>query len=425
MQKFMDLLEAKILPIASRLTTVKWLNALKDTMIAIMPFLIIGSLFLLVAYFPIPNWSQIVGNIFGPNWEATLTTVTDATFGMMGFFMLIGVPYNYAKALNANPMISMLLAVAAFIVLMPISEGMIPVTWMSSKGMLVNIIISITVTLLYIKIDALKIAPKMPDTVPTGVTKSFQALVPIFLILTLMLILRILIQFTAYPTVHDLLFTIIQVPLLKLGATLPATIFAESVGQFLWFFGIHGNAIISGVMDPIWLSLSAENLTNFQNGLEPVNIITKQFKEIYMQLGGSGSTLPLVVLLIFSKSKQLKTLGLLALPASLFNINEPIIFGLPIVLNSMLFIPWMITTPVIATVTYFAMSWGLVGITTGITIPWTTPVIASGFLVSGISGSVLQLVLLCVGFLIYLPFFKMIEKQKITEETGLQPLDFD
>lgn len=418
MKKIMQFFEEKVVPVASKLTRYFWLNALKDTMVSIMPFLIVGSLFLLVAYLPIPNWSETVGGILGSGWEGKLTIVTDATFGMMGLFILIGMPYNYAKATNQDVIITIMLALSSFIILTPITDGTISIEWLSSKGMLVNILISILVAILYGRISRLNIAPKMPDSVPTGVVRSFNALVPIFIILSGMLIIRLTVEASAEKTLHELLFSLLQVPLLKLGATLPAIVFAEMLGQFLWFFGIHGNGIVNGVMDPIWLTLSSDNLEAVKQGLEPINIVTKQFKEIYLQMGGSGSTLPLSLMLAFSRSKQLKILGVLALPAAFFNINEPLIFGLPIVLNMTLFIPWLVTTPLMAIITYTAMSMGLVGLTTGIAIPWTTPILASGFLVSGFSGLVLQAILFILGFLIYYPFFKMIEKEKLSEELG-------
>lgn len=211
---------------------------------------------------------------------------------------------------------------------------------------------------------------------------------------------------------HNLVFKIVQTPLLKLGNNIFSLLIAEVIGQILWFFGLQGNDIIGSVMSPIWLIKTTENLEAFTSGLPLPNIITGIFRNVYMLIGGSGNTLPLVLTLIFGcKSKQMRTLGFLALPASIFNINEPIVFGLPIVLNAIMFIPWLMATPITAIIGYTSMKLGLVNATNGVMIPWTTPVFLSGYLVSGVSGIFLQAVILIVCFLIYYPFIKTLDKQ--------------
>ena len=419
MEKIMNKLEKILMPIANKLTSTKWLMAVKDTMITAMPFLIVGSIFLLLAYLPIPGYEGFVTGIFGDGWQEKITLITGATFGIIALIVLVGTAYFYSRALQVDSIISIVLSIAVLFILTPVKDGSISLQWLGTQGMLVNILIGLSVTRLYKFILGLNIAPKMPEGVPPGVIKSFAALVPIFGIAVIFLVIRLLIGFTPFESILELIFKIFQIPLQKLGGSIFSMIMVEILGQLLWFFGLHGNAIVSGVMDPIWYALSAENLSAFQGHTELVNIITKQFKEVILQIGGSGSTLPLVFLLATSKSKQLKTLGLLALPAGLFNINEPIIFGLPIVLSPTLFIPWLLTTPILAEVTYFSMWSGLVPYTSGVTIPWTTPTIISGALVSGPKGAILQVVLIIVSLVIYYPFFKMVERQKLREEHKL------
>lgn len=419
LEKIMNKLEKFLLPMANKITSTKWLMAVKDTMITAMPFLIVGSVFLLLAYLPIPGYESFITGIFGEGWQEKVTLITGATFGIIALIVLVGIPYFYSKELGVDSIISIVLSIVALLILTPVEDGSISLQWLGTQGMLVNILIGLSVTRLYKFILGLNIAPKMPEGVPPGVVKSFSALVPIFGVTVLFLIVRLLIGLTPFDSIQELIFKVLQVPLQKLGGNLFSMIIVETLGQLLWFFGLHGNAIVSGVMDPIWYALSAENMAAFQGHTELVNIVTKQFKEVFLQIGGSGSTLPLVFLLVTSKSKQLRTLGLLALPAGLFNINEPIIFGLPIVLAPTLFIPWILTTPILAGVTYFSMWSGLVPYTSGVAIPWTTPTIISGALVSGPRGAILQVVLIIISLIIYYPFFKMIEKQKIREENKL------
>ncbi len=417
MNKMNAWMEDKLVPVAVKVSSVHWLTALKDSMIAMMPFLIIGSLFLLVAYLPIPNWSNIIGSFAGTGWESNITIVKDATFGVMAFMVLIGMTNKYAKLKEMDDLIPVYMSLAAFFILTPAVEGTITLRWFGSEGLFVAIIISVLSVNLFGVLKNMNVAPKMPEGVPPGVVKSFDALFPVLVMCTMFLVVRLgLSSITQYESVHDMIFQILQTPLMRLGGSLPAIMFAEGLGQLLWFFGLHGNAIVSGIMSPIWLSLSAENLALFSKGLEPVNIVTGQFKEMFLQIGGSGSTLSLVILMMLSKRKDMKTLGFLALPSSLFNINEPVIFGLPIVLNPIMFIPWMLNTAVFSVITYTTMSIGLVQKTTGVQIPWTTPPIINGFLVSGISGAILQVVLIFIGIAIYMPFLRVHEKALAKEE---------
>lgn len=418
MGNVMNKVEEKMMPIASRLASNMILTAIRNTMISLMPFFIVGSVFLLFAYLPIEGYDEFINGIFGEGvLQGLVTAVSNATINVMGLIILIGVSYNYSRAKEEDPIFIVITNLMVFLIVTPLVDGNIASEWLGAKGMFISILIAIIFTNIFIKIKKLGIQPKMPDTVPPAVTKSFGALVPIALVSVIAVLIRALFMNTSYGDIHHFVFAIVQAPLLKLGNNIFSMIIAEMLGQFLWFFGLHGNDIVGSVMSPVWLSQSAENLAAFTANTELPFIITKQFKDIFMQMGGSGSTLPLVISLIFlTKSKQLRTLGILALPASLFNINEPIIFGLPIVLNAIMFIPWMLATPIVSIITYVSMSIGLVSLTSGVIIPWTTPVVLSGYLVSGVSGAILQIVLLVVVFFIYYPFIKILDKRYHKEE---------
>lgn len=418
MNKIINLLEEKLMPLANKIASNNILNAIRHSMMGMAPFFIIGSLFLLAAYFPSEGYTNFINGIFGENvFQNLVTSVSDATINMMGFIVLIAVAYNYAKIKETDDIYVVISSLMAFLIVTPIVDGSLSTEWLGAKGMFISIIIAILVTNLYIFTKKLGLAPKMPDSVPPAVIKSFGALFPIAVIALVALIIKAIFAQTPYGDIHNFVFVIVQAPLLKMGNNVISLIVSEIIGQFLWFFGLHGNDIVGSVMRPIWLTQTAANLEAFKAGLEIPNIITEQMRNVYMLMGGSGSTLPLVLSLIFlTKSKHLKALALLALPASLFNINEPVIFGLPIVLNLTLFIPWMITTPIMGMITYFLMSIGVVNLTNGIMIPWTTPVLFSGYLVSGISGLLLQLLLMAVGFAIYYPFIKALDRKLCKEE---------
>lgn len=259
----------------------------------------------------------------------------------------------------------------------------------------------------------------MPPTVPPAVSKSFAALIPAVLTLTIFLVLRIVFTFTPWGNIHDFIYEIIQAPLTNLGKGIIPTIIAIFVIQILWFFGLHGQIIVNSVLDPIWNTLTLENLEAFRAGVEIPNIVTKQFIEIFtVSLGGTGMTLiVLIIILAFMKSRQLKEVGKLALPAGIFNVNEPAIFGLPVVLNPAIVIPWVLAPMVSTLVAYFAMATGLVPLTTGVSVPWTTPVFISGMLATNsLRGGLLQLVQMVVVGVIWFPFLKVWDKKNVQEE---------
>lgn len=206
--------------------------------------------------------------------------------------------------------------------------------------------------------------------------------------------------------------------------------------HFFWFFGINGSSVVGAVFNPVLRALSIENLNAFKDGHEIPNIITGQFQDMFATFGGGGSTLSLILIMILvCKSQRVKKLSQLSLVPGIFGINEPIIFGLPIVLNPIILIPFALVPTINIIIAYFCMDLGLVAYTNGIQLPWTTPPIISGFLVSGWQASVLQGLLILLGMAVYYPFIKVLDTQYLkeeleaeestTEEINFDDFDFD
>lgn len=258
----------------------------------------------------------------------------------------------------------------------------------------------------------------MPDGVPPTVEKSFAALIPAGVSVLVFFVINVIFAMTPYGNAFNFIFTILQTPLLKLGNTLPAMVIAYIFLHFFWFFGVNGGSVVGAVFNPILQTLSAENLAAFQAGEALPNIISQQFQDLFATFGGAGSTLSLLIaMLLFCRSKRVRELGKLALIPGIFGINEPIIFGLPILLNPLMLIPFMLVPTINIVISYFCMSLGLVPLCSGVAIPWTMPVILSGFLATGWQGAVLQLVLLILGVFLYMPFIKMMDKQYLADES--------
>ncbi|NLL32650.1 MAG: PTS sugar transporter subunit IIC, partial [Enterococcus cecorum] len=255
---------------------------------------------------------------------------------------------------------------------------------------------------------------KMPASVPPAVSKSFAALIPAILTLSVFLVINAVATGLFKVNMHDIVYQVIQAPLTGLGSSLPATLIALFFVQFLWFFGLHGQIIVNSVMDPIWNTLMLDNLEAYKAGKELLHIITKPFMEVFtVGLGGSGMTLAVVILMAFVlKKKQYQDVGRLALAPGIFNVNEPVIFGLPIVLNPTILIPWVIAPLIVTTLNYLVMAAGIVPAPTGVSVPWTVPIFFSGMLATNsVLGGVLQIVDFFIVAIVWYPFLRVLDKQ--------------
>lgn len=426
-------LESVLMPLAEKIGKNKYLIAIRDGFLLSMPLLIVGSFFLLIANFPIPGWTEFWGGIFGENWASYFAKPTDATFSIMAILAVIGIGYSFAEQMGVDKLFGAAISMVCWFLIMPyeilfqdsVVTG-IPLGWVGSKGIFVGIICAFLSVHIYAWVNKKGWVIKMPDGVPPTVEKSFAALIPAGMAVLVFFLINIIFAMTPYKDAFTFIFTILQTPLLKLGNTLPAMVIAYIFLHFFWFFGVNGGSVVGAVFNPILQTLSAENLAALQAGQEIPNIICQQFQDLFATFGGCGSTLSLLIaMLFFCKSKRIKELGKLAFIPGVFGINEPIVFGLPIVLNPMILIPFMLVPTVNIVISYIFMSIGLVPLCSGVAIPWTMPVILSGFLATGWQGALLQLALLILGVFIYMPFIKMMDKQYLAEEAKAVESDDD
>lgn len=436
MSKFTDVLENKVMPVAGRIAGQRHLQALRDGIILTMPLIIVGSIFLILGFLPIPGYEEFMANTFGDAWLTKLLYPVGATFDIMALIAGFGIAYRLAEKYNVEPLSAGAISVSAFLLATPFevsflaegaSEavmvgGAIPAALMGSKGLFVAMLIAMLSTEIYRYIIQKNIVFRLPDGVPPAVSKSFVALIPGAIVIFVVWILRILVENTDFQSLHNVVGEVLGKPLGVLGGSLIGSLVAVFLVQLLWSCGLHGASIVGGVMGPIWLAATDANRLAFQDGASELpNIFTAQFFDLFVYIGGSGATFALVVMMLLrARSQQMKQLGRLAFGPGLFNINEPITFGMPIVMNPLMIVPFILAPLSIVIVTYIAMSTGLVARPAGIAVPWTMPPIIGGYLATGgkISGAVLQLVNFLITFAIYYPFFRLWDKQKYAEEQG-------
>ncbi|PLR77332.1 PTS system, cellobiose-specific IIC component [Bacillus sp. V3-13] len=439
MSKFNSILENKVMPTAARIAGQRHLQALRDGLILSMPLIIVGSVFLILGYLPIPGYADFMVRTFGEAWLTKLTYPVGATFDIMALIAAFGIAYRLAEKYDVDALSAGAISVAAFLLATPYEisftpegateavmvGGAIPSALMGSKGLFVAMLIAILSTEIYRWIIQRNIVFKMPDGVPPAVSKSFVALIPGFIIIALVWILRLAVEQTDFASLHNIVGVLLGKPLGVLGGSLIGSLVAAFLIHLLWSTGLHGATIVGGVMSPIWLSAMDQNRIAFQAGEEVPNIFTSQFFDIFIHMGGSGATFALVLSMVFlAKSQQMKQLGRLALGPGIFNINEPITFGMPVVMNPIMIVPFILTPLATVIVTYIAMKTGLVAKPAGIAVPWTMPPFIGGYLATGgkISGIVIQLVNFVIAFAIYYPFFRMWDKQKFAEEHDAVPV---
>ena len=418
----------KLLPKVMKFVNTKAVTALKDGMVYTMPLIIVGSIFLIIANFPIP---AVANALADAGVTEILNKAYAATFNINAMIGAIGIAYNYAQLEKQEPLGCGIISLAVFLLIQPntvVSEsgdvvgGIINQTWTGGQGMVGAIIIGLLVGVGYCWFLKKDIRIKMPAGVPAGVSNAFSALIPGGAIVIVATVVEGIFSSCLNMTLMEVIYKLIQIPLQGLTDSLGGVIVYCFMVPFLWFFGIHGATIMSGVLGGIYRANGLANQAILDAGLELTranggHIVTMQFIDQVVAITGSGITIGMVIYMVtIAKSEQFKTLGRLELAPAIFNINEPILFGLPIVMNPFLALPF-IGVPILAGVMeYFAIYTGLCPMYGAVEVPWTCPPIISGFLVGGWRTALLQLVIIIASTVIYFPFCRKLDNDSYANE---------
>lgn len=429
MSKAIEILEEKLVPVAAWIAENKYVNGIRRAFIMMMPLLMIGSLFLMITAFPLPAYQRGMASLLGENWKDIFDIPVSATFNLIALFVSFLVAQQLAKQFELDSIAVGLLSLASFLILTPLGNTsefgqVITFTWLGSKGMFVAMVIGVVTVKIFHFFVKRDILVKMPDGVPPEVIKSFEALIPGTVILATALLLKVGMEHTSYGTIHDFVYKMLALPLRALGTSYIGSILTVFAISILWSVGINSGSMVNGFVRPFWLENQAENIAALQAGQPLPHVITEQFFDM-IWMGGAGVTLSLLLaIVIFAKSKHIKSVGAIGIVPGIFNINEPVLFGLPIILNPIMLIPFNIVPIVMVTTQYIAMNIGLVSKPLGVAFPWPTPAVISGFITVGdLSGALIQIVNLIIGAMIYLPFLRIIDKASKKEEDEMERLE--
>ena len=423
MDGFTRLLEEKFLPIAAKLQQNIFLGSLRNGLVASLPMMIVGSMVIVIAELPVDAYQSMMLSVFGENWKwFNWGVIYASTMGLVAPIATIGVAYAYIQQKGKPALPAAMIALSGFWILLHQQEaGGYATQYLGAQGLFAGMTVAIITAMIYDFVLEKGWTIKLPEQVPPAISNQFMALTPAAIAIVFWTVVRFIFMQTSYVTFGDFILQVLQIPLTALGTGLVGTIFAVFFDSAFWFVGIHGSSIVGAVFQPIWQAATLSNLAASQAG-EPIPyIVTYEFMRNLIYIGGSASTLSLAFIMAFlMKSEQIKTIGRLSIAPGLFNINETVTFGLPIIMNPMMLIPFIVAPITLTLISYGAISLGIVGRLPGLAAPWTMPVILSGFYIGNgdVRFVLLQIVNFVVSGLIYFPFVAAFDKKKYEEEQG-------
>ena len=423
--KVLGFVENYVAPFAGTLSAQRHVNAIKDGFVSTMPFLIVGSLLLVLAFPP----SE--GNAFFDGWHALIEIIGkdnimapfQLSMGIFALYAAFGIGFSLAESYKLRAMNTGMLSMFAFLLsVAPMANtdigSALPGAFLGGTGAFTAILCGLLVPEMQRLLIKYNIRINMPDAVPPKISASFDLLIPIVFISFIVMTINVFLAGydLQIPTAIMQLFQ----PLVVASDSFIACLLAVLIVQILWFSGIHGASVVGGIIGPMLLINLGMNQDALAAGEPLPAIFINPVMDFFIFVGGAGGTWGLVVLMMRSKATQLKTIGKMSIIPGTFNINEPVIFGTPIVMNPIYFIPWLLAPTINTSIVWLAFKAGFVSKIIAIP-PWTMPA-PIGAIISTNSGTAALVVLssVCVSALVFYPFLKVHEKQLLAEERAKQ-----
>lgn len=442
MNRFISFLEEKFVPVAAKIGGQKHLVAIRDSFASLMPLILVGAFAVLINNVLFVPWSLLASYIgeesafivwTNTNLAPLFSLMESGTLSIIALGLAFSMGYNRAVNEGKDSLSTGLISVASFILLGALSRNNEVVAghvtnFLGAQGIFIALLVGLLTPEIYFAIVKKDWVIKMPDSVPPAVSRGFSAVIPGFIAVFFWAVIGYILNVGAGMSIFTWFETNIAGGLSVLGQSIFSIVFISTLIPLLWFFGLHGANMLEAIMSPVYGTMGIENITKFSNGIRAVGTGADELAvwvrgswDAYVFMGGSGATLPLIVaILVFSKVKSQKEVAKLGLPPGIFMINEPVLFGIPIVLNPVYFIPFILVQPILTVVAFYATKIGFAGPIVN-TVPWTTPPILNAFLATnGSWGAVaVSIINLLIAFAIYMPFVMIAnryEEQREKEE---------
>ena len=403
----------------------RYVKIIMNAFMSIAAFSIGASLFSLLRSIPIPFWQTFLTN-------TGLTNILNIPIAMVSnlyaIMLAFCIGYEVANSYNAKPLPAAMIAFGAFMILTPfeanvalqngeevvrgIAQNVLSVGPLGSQGIFLAMFAGILAARLYILLVEKNIKLKMPESLPPAVAGMFETMIPAGLVFIVFIIIRLLFAQTSFGTAQNFIYGVLQAPLVGVGATPIGAAIYLMAAEILWMFGVHGGLITYAALGSVRSAATQANMAAFAAG-EAVPYLEwtllTPFSNMHM--------VALVILLVLSKSEQFKSLGKLALPTTIFNINEPLMFGLPVILNPIWAVPFILLPGVNVFTTSLLMRAGILASSTGVALASNIPgPIYLWMCTNSITGLIWGIVLIVLNGLVWYPFFKAAEKQALKQE---------
>ncbi|HAR0848319.1 TPA: PTS sugar transporter subunit IIC [Enterococcus faecium] len=422
MEKLMKWVEEKLVPPMAKIGTQRHLLAIRNGVVSTLSLILIGTFFMVFINLPFPGWNEFIAP-----YSATIVLPFRMTMGLMAIYATFVMGSDLAKSYGLDSVTGGILSLGTFFMLqVPVNVltpekaplgWVLPMSSLGASGMFAGILSMIFAVEVYRFFKNRNITIKMPEQVPPAVARSFEALIPGAVILTITWLIRSVAGFDVNATLLSLFEPLTNI----LGNNLLGVLLPMFLIHLLWSFGIHGMSIVGAVVRPMWLIMLDENAKALADGTADTQlpyIAPEQFYQWTVTIGGAGATIVVSVLFIFfCKSKFLKEVGRFSIIPGIFNINEPMIFGAPMMLNPYMFIPFNLVPLVLTIISYFAVKLEMVNRFT-VLPTWTLPAPIGGYLSAGNDWRVVILIMIntLIAFIIYYPFVKAYDKKMLSDE---------
>lgn len=423
MKKLEHFLTKVIGPFAQKINDNHSLQSIAEGFVRTTPITIGIAAFAIIGNMPVPGWIEwLTEQGLKGHFDAVLNASTNA----LALYAVFSIAYCYARRRKRTPITAGFMALLSFLIVMPQTvagaEGAVnafALEYVGGNGILVGLCIALIVGHLYVWLCEKGISFKLPDSVPPNVSESLSPVFIAMIIVAVAFGIRVGFGYTPYGDVFNFFSQTIGGWILNIGLSVPTIFLIFFLANFLWFFGIHPNTIY-GPFTPLATTIILTNIADLQAGV-PLTYLTISLVSAFAGFGGNGNTLGLCIAMFTAKSKRYKQMLKLSLVPNIFNINEPLIFGMPLMLNPTFFIPMVFSNVVMGLVGLFATQIYTFSYNPTMSLlPWTTPVFVKNLLAGGIALLIMSLILLAINALMYYPFFKIADKKAVEEEKALE-----